>query len=78
MSFHTAEWSAQVTAFDARERLIELETERELALEVGLGANDAYMTDLDAELEHHRSLYVAAVVTELATLRGELFGRQVG
>jgi hypothetical protein len=78
MSFHTAESSTQVTALDAHQRLIELETERRLAIEVGLGGNDAYMTDLDAELDYHRSLYVAAVVTEIATLRGELFGRQVG
>jgi hypothetical protein len=78
MSIHTAEWSAEVTASKAHRRLVELETERELALEMGLGENDAYMTDLDAELEHHRGLYVAAVVTEIATYRGELFGRGVG
>ena len=36
------------------------------------------MADLDEELEYCRRLYVAAAVTEMATLRAELFGPQVG
>jgi hypothetical protein len=36
------------------------------------------MADLDEELEYRHHLYVAAVVTEIATLRGGLFGPQVG
>ena len=34
--------------------------------------------NLHAELEHRRELYIAAAVTEIATLRAELFGPQVG
>jgi hypothetical protein len=34
--------------------------------------------ELDAEFEITREAYVAAAVTEIATLRGELSGRQWG
>jgi hypothetical protein len=78
MSFSTAEWNGSISALDVRRQLIQLEAERALALEAGLGKVDAYMADLAEELELRRSLYVAAAVTEMATLRGELFGRQVG
>ena len=44
----------------------------------GLGTLEPYMADLDAEIEECRELYVAAVVTEMATLRAELFGPQTG
>jgi hypothetical protein len=36
------------------------------------------MNDLDAELEHRRALYTVAAVTEIATLRAELSGPQIG
>jgi hypothetical protein len=73
-----AQWNASITALDLRSHLIQLEAERTLALREGLGGVGAYMDDLDEELQHRRALYVAAGVTEIATLRGELFGRQVG
>jgi hypothetical protein len=70
--------SSQISALELRSQLIQLETERALALNEGLGAVEAYMADLDEELEHRRHLYVAAAVTEIASLRSELFGPQVG
>jgi hypothetical protein len=78
MSFRTTDWNPSISALEARSRVIELEAERGLALGAGLGEIDAYMTDLDAELEYCRAIYVAAGVTEIATLRGELFGQQMG
>jgi hypothetical protein len=36
------------------------------------------MADLDEEIEEFRQVYVGAAVTEIATLRSELFGPQVG
>jgi hypothetical protein len=78
MSFASEPWSPSISALDARSNLIQLQAERALVLQEGLGEIEAYMADLDAELEHQRSLYAAAVVTEIATLRGELFGRETG
>ena len=71
-------WSSIVSALDARSDLAQLEAERALALLEGLGTLESYMADLDAEIEECRELYVAAVVTEMATLRAELFGPQTG
>ena len=67
-----------MSAVKARSQLIQLQAERALALEAGLGEVDAYMTDLDAELEYAQAIYVTTAVTEIATLRGELFGPQFG
>ena len=38
----------------------------------------AYMADLDGEIEATASAYVGAAVTEIATLRAELSGPQIG
>jgi hypothetical protein len=67
-----------ITALEVRSHVTQLEAERALALENGLGTVRAYMADLDEELDHWRRLYVTAAVTEIAELRGELFGMQVG
>lgn len=66
------------SALELRSHVIQLQEERALALGAGLGGVRAYMADLDEELGHRRHLYVAAAVTEIATLRAELFGAQVG
>jgi hypothetical protein len=71
-------WNSSITALEVRDHLLQLEEERALALREGLGANTAYMDDLDAELEHRRALYTVAAVTEIATLRAELSGPQIG
>ena len=78
MSYPVTSWSPSISALEARGHVVQLEAERALALREGLGAVEAYMADLDAELAHRRELYVAAAVTEIATLRAELFGPQVG
>jgi hypothetical protein len=67
-----------ISALDAREDLARLEAERALARREGLADVRAYMADLEAEVEYRRDLYVAAAVTEIATLRAELFGAQEG
>jgi hypothetical protein len=55
-----------------------LQAERALASIEGLASNSAYMADLDQEIAATRSAYVGAAVTEIATLRGQLSGPQVG
>ena len=67
-----------ISAFELRTHVLQLEAERALAISTGLGENETYMADLDEELELRRHLYLAAAVTEIASLRGELFGPQVG
>ena len=44
----------------------------------GMTANATYMADLDDEIAEVTAAYTGAAVTEMATLRGELFGLQVG
>ncbi len=59
-------------------RLKELLAERLLASSEGLAADSAYMADLEHEIAEVRAVYVGAAVIEIAALRGELFGPQVG
>ena len=67
-----------VSALEIRAYLTRLRLERVEAKEIGLSECDAYMTELDDEIAHSSSAFVGAAVTEVATLRGELFGCQVG
>jgi hypothetical protein len=69
---------AGVTAIEVREHLTRLTAERALALTTELAGVRAYMADLDEEIEVTRQLYVVSAVTEIATLRAELFGAQHG
>ena len=66
------------TAVEAREHVAKLEAERALALSTGVSAIDAYMDDLEAEIDAWRRHFVTAAVTEIATLRAELFGADQG
>ena len=66
------------SALDARTTLRRLEAERLDAVEAGLGENALYMTDLDNDIEASRARYVGLVLTEIATLRAQLGGPQVG
>jgi hypothetical protein len=63
---------------EMRAHLLELAHERLAAEAVGLRADGAYMIDLEEEIATYRHALVGASVTELAILRGELFGRQFG
>ena len=65
-------------AIEMQIRLKELQAERLLASGEGLAANTAYMADLDDEIAEVSDAYVGAAVMEIATLRAELFGAQVG
>jgi predicted trehalose synthase len=56
----------------------ELKAERATALQTELANVEAYMDDLEEELEVVRDLYVISAVTEIATLRAELSGTLVG
>jgi hypothetical protein len=66
------------SAIEIHAHLLDLQVERTLASIEGLAANSAYMAHLDGEIEATTSAYVGAAVTEIATLRAELSGPQVG
>jgi hypothetical protein len=66
------------TAVDVKQHLMLLHEERALAIEAGLGADPAYMADLEDEIAATRAAWVGAAVTEIATLRGQLSGPQFG
>jgi hypothetical protein len=67
-----------MSAMDVHAHLKELLAERSLASTEGLSANAAYMADLEDEIAATRHGYIAAAITEIATLRAELSGRLVG
>jgi hypothetical protein len=67
-----------MTATDARNRLQRLQAERLDAVEAGLGSNALYMTDLQNDIVASQVAYVSLAVTEIATLRAQLGGPQVG
>ena len=67
-----------MTAYDIRLRLGRLAAERLDAIEAGLGHNAIYMRELEQDLHAARASYVGLAVTEIATLRGQLGGPQVG
>ena len=55
-----------------------LESERREAEHSGLIDCEDYRRDLEEETEECLTAFIGAAVTEIATLRAELFGRQVG
>jgi hypothetical protein len=67
-----------MSAADLRQRLRLLELERLEAQHIGLTDCEQYRSDLEDEMAECRAAYVGAAVTEIATLRSELSGRQVG
>jgi hypothetical protein len=67
-----------MTATDARIQLQRLEAEKLDAVEAGLGENALYMDDLHNDIAASRALYVGLAMTEIATLRAQLSGPQVG
>jgi hypothetical protein len=67
-----------MSAIEMHDHLQQLHAERALALIEGLEGNAAYMADLDDEIAAARSAYVGAAVTEIASLRAELSGPQIG
>jgi hypothetical protein len=67
-----------MSAIEMQRHLQDLQAERARASIDGLEDNVAYTTDLDEEIAAAQHAYVGAAVTEIATLRGELCGRQKG
>jgi hypothetical protein len=67
-----------LTAIDVKRHLDLLQEERQLAIEIGLAADGAYMADLDNEIAACRAAYVGAAVTEIASMRSALSGPLVG
>lgn len=66
------------SAADVRDRLDRLRAEEAAAALAGLEGNATYMADLHEDISLSRQAYVAAAVTEIATLRGQLGGPLVG
>lgn len=66
-----------MSAADLHHRLRVLELERLEAQEIGL-TDEEYQRDLEDEMAGCRAAYVGAAVTEIAVLRAELSGRQLG
>jgi hypothetical protein len=67
-----------MSALQARSHLSQLEVERALAGSTSLEGVDSYMADLEQEIATWRNVYIGAAVTEIASLRAELFGPQYG
>jgi hypothetical protein len=63
---------------EIRDHLVELADERVAAEALGMRPNGAYMTDLEHEIATYRHALTGASVTEIAVLRGVLFGRDQG
>ena len=67
-----------MSANEMHNKIQELQAERALASLEGLADLDADMADLDHEIAVTRQAYVGAAVTEIATLRAQLSGPQMG
>jgi len=74
----TAMRSPTLTATDVKHHLDLLHEERQLAVEIGLASDGAYMADLEDEIAACRAAYIGAAVTEIATMRAELSGPLIG
>ena len=66
------------TAHSILEDLRALYLERALAKVNRLDSDRLYMADLERDIADHRRAVACAVVTEIATLRAELAGPQLG
>ena len=67
-----------MTAADLHHRLCLLQVERLDAREAGLTAYEPYRRDLDMELAECCAAFIGAAVTEIASLRAEMSGPQLG
>jgi hypothetical protein len=65
-------------ATEVKGYLKQLQAERALAEMEGFREGSAYIADLNEEIELASDAYVCAAVTEIAMLRGELYGRAQG
>ena len=67
-----------MSAHDMQVYLWQLTAERLDAADENLSADGLYMRELEDDLAAARDAFVGLAVTEIATLRGELSGPQVG
>ena len=67
-----------MTASELHIQLRELQAERALAHDTGVAEITSYMADLERDIARSHAAFVGAAVTEIATLRGQLFGRLEG
>jgi hypothetical protein len=70
--------SPTMTAYDLHNQLLELKAERALAEETGVASIASYMEDLERDIARSRAAYVGAAITEMATFRAQLSGRNWG
>jgi hypothetical protein len=63
---------------ETRSQLLQLQEERMVAVENGLGNCTAYMADLEQDISIWQAAYFTAAVTEIATFRAQLGGPQLG
>jgi hypothetical protein len=67
-----------MTAYDLHNQLLELHAERALAEETGVAGIASYMEDLERDIARSHAAFIGAAVTEIATFRGQLSGRNWG
>ena len=67
-----------MSAIELRTQLLELHAERALAEETGVARIASYMADLERDIARSHAAFVGAAVTEIASFRGELSGRNWG
>jgi hypothetical protein len=67
-----------MTSTEIHAHLMALAQERSLAEAIGMRPDGAYMADLEDEIATYRQALVGIVITEIAVLHGELFGRNHG
>jgi hypothetical protein len=76
--FESNQTDHSTTAADLHDYLAQLQAERALASLEGLDRNPVYVADLDEALAEAQNAYVLAALTEISTLRAELFGPDLG
>lgn len=67
-----------MTAIEARTQLRSLRAERLYAADTGLDRNTLYRSSLEDDIVAARLAYLGLAVTEIATLRAQIGGPQVG
>ena len=67
-----------MSAYELHNQLLELHAERAVAEETGVAKIGSYMEDLERDMARAHAAFVGAAVTELASFRGELNGRNWG
>jgi len=76
--FESNQTDHSTAAADLHDYLAQLQAERALASLEGLDRNPVYAADLDEALAEAQNAYVLAALTEISTLRAELFGPDLG